>query len=78
MTKRELIDNLFYVAYHSSLNPSAAIRTFLRETFPAVESRHLDALMHFCRPGQSEELPVMIYGMICEAWRQLLNEQMGK
>jgi hypothetical protein len=76
MQKRELINDLFYVAYHSSLNPSAEIRTFLRRMFPAVQSKHLDALMHFCRPGQPEELPGIVYGMICEAWRQFLNEQL--
>lgn len=72
MDKKELVDTMFYAAYHTS---TAMIRTFLRETFPIVQSKHLDALYHLTRAGQDDELPGMVYGMICSAWQQLLDEQ---
>jgi hypothetical protein len=74
-TKRELLNTLFEIAYHSD-EPARNIRVFLYSNFPAITSKHLDALLHFCRPGQSAELPGMVYGMIWEAWKQLLNEQL--
>jgi hypothetical protein len=73
MIPKTLLNTLFFVAYHSD-EPARKIRVFLRENFPTTTSRHLDALMHFCRPGQPAELPGMVYGMICEAWKQLLDE----
>lgn len=76
MTKRELLQNLFEIAYHSD-EPAHNIRTFLRANFPVTQSKHLDALHHFCRSDQNgPELPGMVYGMIWEAWKRLLDEQL--
>lgn len=77
MSKRELVNTLFYIAYHSD-NMRLEVRKFLFETFPLVESKHLSALYHFLdvlRDSEDNNNP-MIYGMINEAWKQLLDEQM--
>jgi hypothetical protein len=73
MSKWQLLQALFEAAYQSE-NPAHEIRNLLRENFPMTESRHLDALKHFCEPREGE-LPGMVYGMIWEAWNQFRAEQ---
>jgi hypothetical protein len=78
---KELLDEKFYEAYHN-INPCQAIRKFLDEQFKDVDNAHLKALKHYIREDlatidpitkQEHELPGMVYGMICEAWRKFLE-----
>jgi chemotaxis regulatin CheY-phosphate phosphatase CheZ len=84
-TKSELIDILFWQNYHSQ-DLTVDLPKYLRETFPAVESKHLDAMHHFIdviRRSKSasntdsigDNIPGMVYGFLCDAWRQFKEEQ---
>ena len=74
ISARQKLQNRFQIAYHAK-DAARAITEFLHSEFPNVESRHLTALYHFCRAGQPEELPGMVYGMIASAWVQFLDEK---
>jgi hypothetical protein len=74
LKQRDDINSEFSAVFHSA-QPSASIRGFLRSNFAGVNSRHLSALLHFCRPETDGlELPGMVYGMIWEAWKQFVDE----
>lgn len=77
MNQKDLLNNLFYVAYHSD-DLTINVRTFLRENFPTMmHNRHMQAMFHFLdvlsQNGRDNENP-FILGMLCEAWRQFLKE----
>ena len=81
-------DNLnyeFYSAYHINplLEQAKALQGFLDGLPEEMKlSRHFNYLSRemtrvqrdYTRAGSPDELPGMVYGMWCEAWRQLLEE----
>lgn len=75
MDKKTLLNELFYIAYHSGDLP-ANVKKFLRENFPTMQdNKHVSSMKHFCNVLALRNEPnPFILGMLCDAWRQFLTE----